>query len=233
MPTIIDCPSCQRKLRLPESLQDRPVQCPTCGTTFTAPAANAGPHSSGEREALPADPPAAPTVAQPEGYALHQGSPPAAAAEGERVFCPSCGAANRPTARCCRMCGTYLKEDDEKENDEEEDGHSWESGRGPRRDAEPHRGPLILTLAIISLVALSFSFCYGLGALVGLPLGLTAWVMGRNDLAKMRKNLMDVQGQSITHAAWVCGIIGTILNGLALLTCGGLILFLVVMSGMH
>jgi hypothetical protein len=54
-------------------------------------------------------------------------------------------------------------------------------------------------------------------------LGLTAWVMGQNDLAKMRKNIMDVQGHSITHAAWICGIIGTVLNGLALLTCGAFI----------
>jgi hypothetical protein len=134
------------------------------------------------------------------------------------------------------MCGTNLHEEDQDGDDHEEEGQdSWEGAFGPRRDAEPHRGPLLLTLAIISLVALPFSSCYGIGALVGLPLGLTAWVMGQNDLAKMRKNLMDVQGHSITHAAWVCGIIGTVLNGLALLTCGALILVWVyaVTSSMH
>jgi hypothetical protein len=129
------------------------------------------------------------------------------------------------------MCGTYLAEEGDEEEGEEEDSASWEGGFGPRRDAEPHRGPLILTLAIISLVSVSFFFC-GLGPLLGLPLGLIAWVMGQSDLAKMRKNIMDVQGRSITHAAWVCGIIGTILNGLMLLACGGWFLF-TAMGGIH
>jgi hypothetical protein len=36
MPEIISCPSCRRKLQAPEALQGQDVQCPTCGTTFTA-----------------------------------------------------------------------------------------------------------------------------------------------------------------------------------------------------
>jgi predicted Zn finger-like uncharacterized protein len=37
MPHVIDCPSCDRKLRVPDELRGQAVQCPTCGTTFTAP----------------------------------------------------------------------------------------------------------------------------------------------------------------------------------------------------
>ncbi|HZT82467.1 MAG TPA: MJ0042-type zinc finger domain-containing protein, partial [Gemmataceae bacterium] len=36
MPSVIDCPSCTRKLRVPEELVGQEVKCPTCGTTFTA-----------------------------------------------------------------------------------------------------------------------------------------------------------------------------------------------------
>jgi hypothetical protein len=36
MPEIISCPSCRRRLQAPESVLGQDVQCPTCGTTFTA-----------------------------------------------------------------------------------------------------------------------------------------------------------------------------------------------------
>jgi hypothetical protein len=36
MPEIIECPSCRRRLHAPESLLGQDVQCPSCGTNFTA-----------------------------------------------------------------------------------------------------------------------------------------------------------------------------------------------------
>jgi hypothetical protein len=36
MPIVIDCPSCNRKLNVPETLLGQMVKCPTCGATFTA-----------------------------------------------------------------------------------------------------------------------------------------------------------------------------------------------------
>jgi hypothetical protein len=36
MTTIINCPSCNRGLQLPDNLAGQAVQCPTCGHTFTA-----------------------------------------------------------------------------------------------------------------------------------------------------------------------------------------------------
>lgn len=36
MPLILDCPSCQRKLRVPDNLFGQTVKCPTCGEMFTA-----------------------------------------------------------------------------------------------------------------------------------------------------------------------------------------------------
>src|SRR5262249_23640495 len=36
MQEVISCPSCQRKLQVPETLLGQDVQCPTCGATFVA-----------------------------------------------------------------------------------------------------------------------------------------------------------------------------------------------------
>jgi predicted Zn finger-like uncharacterized protein len=36
MPIVVECPSCNRKLRVPDDLLGRLVKCPTCSSTFTA-----------------------------------------------------------------------------------------------------------------------------------------------------------------------------------------------------
>jgi hypothetical protein len=91
-----------------------------------------------------------------------------------------------------------------------------------RRDTEPHRGVMVLVFGIISLVCVLANLCYGLGILVGIPLGIVAWVMGHGDLRKIKNHEMDDEGLGMTQAGWICGIIGTILNTLVLLSCGGL-----------
>jgi hypothetical protein len=87
----------------------------------------------------------------------------------------------------------------------------WEF-RG-RRDAEPHRGSTILVLGIMSIVASVFCFP------PGLVLGIVAVVMGRSDLNKMNRRLMDREGEGTTRAGWVCGIVGTVLSGMSCLFC--------------
>ena len=36
MPESVQCPDCQRRLKVPESLLGKKVKCPTCGAAFTA-----------------------------------------------------------------------------------------------------------------------------------------------------------------------------------------------------
>jgi len=43
MPEIVNCPACDRKLRVPDDLIGQLVKCPTCGTTFTAAVADTPP----------------------------------------------------------------------------------------------------------------------------------------------------------------------------------------------
>ncbi len=87
----------------------------------------------------------------------------------------------------------------------------FEGGERPRRrsrgDFQPHRGGLILTLGILSLVC-----C---GVFTGIP----AWIMGNNDLAEIRAGRMDREGEGTTNAGRICGMIGTILGAIGLV-CG-------------
>jgi hypothetical protein len=75
-----------------------------------------------------------------------------------------------------------------------------------RRDCEPHRGPTILALGVISLVSLAVF------PPLGVPFGIIAWVMGHKDLKKIRAKQMDPAGEQNTNAGRVCGIIGTIMT---------------------
>jgi hypothetical protein len=141
--------------------------------------------------------------------------------------CPYCGEKIAYDATRCRFCGEELTEDDR-------GARPWDREYRPyrhvRRDSEPHRGTLILTLGIISIVLSSLSVCsYGIAGLIGLIMGICVWVMGQRDLKKMRSNQMDPQGLGTTQAGWICGIIGTILGALAALFFAIMIGFFVVM----
>ena len=63
---------------------------------------------------------------------------------------------------------------------------------------EQHRGTLILILGILGLVLCQL-------------LGPFAWVMGKNDLEKMAAGQMDPEGEGMTKAGKICGMIATIL----------------------
>jgi hypothetical protein len=58
MPTTVDCPTCSRKLRIPDELLGKKVKCPQCGNAFLARAPAAPAEEMGEEEA-PAPPPKA------------------------------------------------------------------------------------------------------------------------------------------------------------------------------
>lgn len=72
--------------------------------------------------------------------------------------------------------------------------------RRPRPQYEPHRGALILVLGILSIVMLCF------------PLGIVAWVLGNGDLQRIRNGQMDPDGEGMTRAGWICGMLGVALS---------------------
>ena len=82
---------------------------------------------------------------------------------------------------------------------------------------EPHRGTLILVLGILGLT------------LCGLFTGIPAWIMGKNDLEKIKTGQMDPEGESTTKGGMICGIISTALGLIAII---GMILLLVLAGGL-
>jgi hypothetical protein len=192
MPTVINCPSCERKLKVPEELLGKKVKCPTCGTLFTGGA-------EGE----------APPEPEPEEPAPPPRTRAAAEAPSRRRRAEEDEDDDRDEDR-----------DDDRE-DEEDDRPRRRRRPRRRARGEPHRGATILVLGIISIV-LAFGFlpCYCSGPFlpaIGLALAIPALLMGRTDLRKINEGVMDESGRGITTGGFVCGIVGTILNALELL----------------
>jgi len=68
----------------------------------------------------------------------------------------------------------------------------------PRPSHQPHRGSLIIVLGIIALVVCA-------------PVGIAAWIMGNNDLREIRAGRMDPEGEGLTNAGRILGIVATVL----------------------
>jgi hypothetical protein len=100
-------------------------------------------------------------------------------------LCPMCGESIKAIAVRCRYCGEVL--------DPQLASASLDGGF-----LQPHRGGTILALGI-------------LGWVVCFPLGIAAWVMGNEDLAKMDRGQMDRSGEGLTRAGRILGIVQCIL----------------------
>ena len=108
----------------------------------------------------------------------------------------------------------------------------WEQPGELRRDAEPHRGRILILLAAATSVSgiltpfLPILFCkfplpyrHDLCFLImlvlsgaGLLVGLTTWVMARADLSKMQTGMMDRHGKALTEEAKNWNFSGLLLN---------------------
>jgi hypothetical protein len=80
------------------------------------------------------------------------------------------------------------------------DERPWEGPGSDRRDFEPHRGKLLITLGQTARGLGFLSFCLLLPALLGLPLGLLVWGLARHDLIKMERGAMDPNG--VVETEW-------------------------------
>lgn len=82
----------------------------------------------------------------------------------------------------------------------------------------PDRSTLILVLGILGIVLCQLCAPF-------------AWIMGKNDLAKMAAGTMDPANQGITKGGMICGIIGTVLLAISLVLTILWILFAIVLVG--
>jgi hypothetical protein len=183
--------------------------------------------------------PAAPPAQEPEPPPRSP-SPPSRSDRPERardrdrdddmVSCPICRRSNHRDSRRCFHCGERLS-DGPRSRSRYRDGHDDDDDyRRRRRDTEPHRGGLVLAMGIISLVSLALTFMLGVTVIIGIICGIIGWIMGHADLRKMRNNQMDPEGEGMTRGGWICSIIGTLLNLLLILACGGFIGFMIWMD---
>ena len=160
MADITTCPSCNRKLQLPDALIGQDVQCPSCHATF---------------------------VARVGGSSTPPPLPRSQAADPWKEETPLDG--GRPAAQ------DWHGDDDYHDLPHE------------HRDLRPHRAAVILTLGILGLV-------------FGLPAPI-AWILGNIDVHEINAGRMDPEGEGVTQAGRVCGIIGTLFWGLIFMCCCG------------
>lgn len=195
MAIVIDCPSCTRKLRVPDEMLGKKVKCPQCGTTFMA-AANGEPEPE---EPAPRRSSSVRERPSPEGRR------PAVPDEDE----------DRPRRR----------PRDEPEDDEDYKRPARRSGRRAGQAPHRGTMVLVFGIISIVLFALGLIAALVVGPLAlilfipGVGLGIPAWAMGGKDVRRIDTGHMDPEGRGSTMAGYVMGIVGTILNGLSTFCC--------------
>lgn len=205
MTVVIDCPSCGRSLRVPPELAGKSVQCPACGRLLQVGPGRAPP--AGPPSAAGAEPPLLVVPAEGVPVRLIEGVPPPPAPL--RPVLIESWRDPQPPGR----------PDDER---------PWESpGPGPRRDCEPHRGPVLKTLGLVSLLLGMPSLCgamclpLAVSGLLSTALGIATWVMAQGDLRKMDDKVMELEGRASTQTGRDYAIAGMVLGGLGLICSVG------------
>jgi hypothetical protein len=88
----------------------------------------------------------------------------------------------------------------------------WEQWNLCRLDCEPHRGRLLTILAGVSFGFGLLALCLFVPSLMGLPLGLLAWLLTRRDAKRMGAGLMDPRGWRQTRDARAFAAAAIVLN---------------------
>jgi hypothetical protein len=108
------------------------------------------------------------------------------------MFCPNCGNQTADDAKFCSKCGNSITQADQ------------------RQVSQPvyHEGGRGITVFIFGLLGIVM-----LGPILGIP----AWVMGHNDLKKIRAGIIPQSEEGLTKAGYILGIIASVLWGLLIL----------------
>jgi hypothetical protein len=135
---------------------------------------------------------------------------------GQDVQCPTCGAtfvARLPGQSASAPPRYEPRDDYPPDEPQRPDGGHDPRERYYRESGQPapHRAGAVLTLGILSLVAIVLTL-----GLLSVILGPIGWVMGQNDLTEMRTGRMDREGEGNTNAGRVCAMIGTLVGAVVL-----------------
>ena len=84
---------------------------------------------------------------------------------------------------------------------------------------------MAITSLVLGIAAFPGICCYGIP---GLALGISAVVLGRIALGRIRNSYGAMGGYGLAQAGWICGLVAAILSGLyALVALGSILLALV------
>ncbi len=100
----------------------------------------------------------------------------------------------------------------------------WQRPGGVRRDCVPHRGPTLLWLANAALLCGPLAFCLAVPGVIGLPLGVLAYVLAGRDLDKMRRGVMDPSGRKQAEQAQRRAMVGVVICMLGMVFWGSAVL---------
>jgi hypothetical protein len=96
----------------------------------------------------------------------------------------------------------------------------WERPGARRRDCDPHRGPLLLTLGRLSIACGCLGWCFLIPVIPGALLGTVGYTLARADQARMRAGLLDPNGSKEAQEAERLCSFGLWLNLLPCFFCG-------------
>lgn len=192
MAHLIACPECKKHLQVPDEFIGKKVQCPECKHTFTAPAA--------EQES-PSSTPAPPVPSVPKETKKPSWEKKTSIGDDDED--------DRPSKRKKKRKDYDDDDDDPYGVDDRDDDDDDRPRRRRRRRASghymPHRGGMILAFGLIGLIGLSVFP-------IGLIFAIIAWIMGNGDMEEIRSGRMDPEGEGMTQAGRIMGIISTIIH---------------------
>ena len=223
MPIEFRCAKCSKLLRTPDGSAGKKGKCPHCGAMMDIPAAS--PSASALFDSPVASSPANPSDDLFGGVAPQAPTKPAQAAAsiGQAPMQGTAGVAPNPYG------GNVAPNPYGAPSAISQPNHGFGGG------VRSHRGPMVLTFGIISLVLSIVGspafccLCMGVFSVIGLGLGIPAWMMGNNDLVAMKNGTMDATGYGSTNAGWIMGIVGVVISSLGILSMLALVLIQVFM----
>jgi hypothetical protein len=145
MPYELTCPSCKRRLSIPDDVEDARLTCPKCLAEVTHPAKRA---AAGAIQSAPAP-------GRPETPAYAAPSPSA------EKTCPGCGRSLEEGWRLCPYCGEALRPDAPRP-------------RPARLDTDVRRDSAGVTggMVVLAILGALMAWVFLRGAFTGMPLGL-------------------------------------------------------------
>jgi hypothetical protein len=199
MAEFVTCPACGCSVQVADTLLGRRVRCFGCKQPFVVAADRSSPPLwRGET-------PASPGIDAPRSETPDAGEDEAANGE-RRPLCPGCGRRITWGDLRCPFC-------DEELDPEDNVPRRRRDAVLVRRDAAPHRGPLIVSLGNLSAIVGGLTLCtFGFGACFSIPVGILTWMMANHDLEHMRDGRMDPRGKTQTEVGRTSAIVGILLG---------------------